>query len=320
MIPGRDPAPRHPISRSSPPTAAVSLALLRPHLLVPAWAAAATGVAVLPAGTAAPLETRAIVAGLGWSAVLAAGHVLNLWRDRQVDLLNRKNRFWRGRIGADRLPAIAAVLAAGGIGLGLARPAALPPLIASLLLVLAYNLPPLDLSRRWGADVMAHLVGFALVAPWLGQSLVAKTIGAELGPATIYLAGPVTAGFLWSTMLDAEGDRRAGKTTWAVRWGQSATARAAVIVACLVPALAWAWLGWIALPGAVLLIAAASGPLLRPPCRSGGRRLTRTAVGLAVIAAALPVVLRWPAAGLGLALLGGVAVVGVEWTEGQATP
>ena len=35
------------------------------------------------------------------------------------------------------------------------------------------------------------------------QSLVAKTTGAELGPATIYLAGPVTAGFLWSTMLDA---------------------------------------------------------------------------------------------------------------------
>jgi 1,4-dihydroxy-2-naphthoate octaprenyltransferase len=321
MIP---PTPAPPSRAAWPVRAALRLAVLRPQLLLPAWAAAATGAALVPPGTGAAPARNVATALIAWSCALAAVHLLNLVTDRRSDRWNAKNLFWMGRVSEAGLRRVAAVAAAaallGAFALVLApgrdRDAGeggpvLLVVVATLLLGGVYSLPPLRLSARWGWDLAANACGYGGLAPWLGAALAAGAPppAAFLGVEAV-LVPLVGAAFLWTTLLDREGDARDGKHTWAVRWGLRATRRAAALLAGVALAGALAGLSGLS-PGdapraaRVALAASALGVLLlalvllRP---TAGRGAQQRAVPAAVLLTALPglVIRPW----LALPLLG----------------
>jgi len=329
--------------------ACLGLAVLRPHLLVPAWVCCATGGALVgragddggfgpspPPGIGnsgipglPPLggpETAALAA---WSAALAAIHLVNLAADRASDAANRKNLFWHDRlppgqlIRCSHLVAVAAVLLAVGAGLvagdvSAARPSALGSAAAvatvlTLVLGFCYSLPPVRLVARWGWDLLANCVGYGLIAPWLGASLVLGRIarGAEILSAVSVLLPLVAGAFLWTTVLDLPGDRRTGKRTWAVRWGERRTLQVAVLAAAAAVLAAFvsaptldggSLLFRARLAGAVVVLAVALLLAVRPARPQALRR----AIPLAVMAAAAPGLACWPSLAV---ILGGWLLV-----------
>jgi len=306
MIPEtRLPAP----AAAWPVRAALRLAVLRPQLLLPAWAGAASGAALAPPGARPAPAWLVATALLAWSCALAAVHLVNLVADRRSDLWNAKNLFWMERVSASGLRRAAAVagaaallaglapvLAAAGSG-GAAGPAFLA-VCATLLLGGAYSLPPLRLSARWGWDLAANAAGYGALAPWLGAALAS---GGPPPTATFLAAAAVLVplvgtAFLWTTLLDRDGDARDGKRTWAVRWGPRATRRAAALLAGLaliaaLAVLAGPFAG--AAPRAARTALAAAALALLPPAllllrSAAGRRALQAAVPAAVLLAALP--------------------------------
>jgi hypothetical protein len=213
-------------------------------LLVPAWIGAAAAAARLP--NAAISGTAGWLAVGGWSLILAGTHLWNLAADRQSDAYNRKNLFWHGRIAPRRLSVAGWITAGCGLLLvGVSVPAAAVPALVTLLVGAAYSLPPCQLATRWGWDLTCNAFGYGLIAPWLGLAVVGTAIGVAGGDAhpndtlrgvtsvlmtTAAVLLPLVAGaFLWSTLLDAAGDRAVGKRSWAVRWGQRATAAVVLV-------------------------------------------------------------------------------------------
>ena len=289
-------------------SAALAIAVLRPHLLVPAWIGAAAAAARLP--NAAVSGTAGWLAVGGWSLILAGSHLWNLAADRQSDTYNRKNLFWHGRITSRRLSVAGWFTAGSGLLLvGVSVPAAAVPALVTLLIGAAYSLPPYQLVMRWGWDLTCNAFGYGLIAPWLGLAVVGTAIGMAGGATqpndtlrdvtsvlmtTAAVLVPLVAGaFLWSTLLDTAGDRAVGKRSWAVRWGPRATAAVVLVVlavsgaACLIwPSSAHRW-DAVAVGGCLVIAVAV---LWRPR----GRWLIRGGVFLAVATAALPAAVRWP--------------------------
>ncbi len=288
--------------------AALAIAALGPHLLVPAWIGAAAAAARLP--NAEVGGTTSWLAVGGWSLILAGTHLWNLAADRQSDAYNRKNLFWHGRIAPRRLSVTGWITAGCGLLLvGVSVPAATAPALVTLLVGAAYSLPPCQLATRWGWDLTCNAFGYGLVAPWLGLAVVGTAIGVAgvdahpddtlrgvtsvlMRTAAVLL--PLVAGaFLWSTLLDVAGDRAVGKRSWAVRWGQRATAVVVLVVLAVSGAARLVWPSpahrWDAVAvGGCLVVGVAV--LWRP--RS--RWLIRGGVFLAVATAALPAAVRWP--------------------------
>ncbi len=315
------------------------IAATRPHLLVPAWAGAGTGAAwiALGAGLSPPVgDWRFWSIGGAWSLALAAIHLLNLVTDQLTDLLNGKNRFWNGHPPAKSIAVAAGSLAA--LALMLAWLAGMPALLcvaATLALGCLYSLPPARCSARGGWDLLVHLIGYGMVAPLTGASMVwgqalpqsATLILAGLWPAVAILLPWVGAGFLWTTLPDRPGDLLAGKRTFAVRWGARWTARLAIWSVWCAIGVGWLlavlrsdgwvpagkltpmpilWSKWL-LAGGNTVIAGFALLACAP-----GRRRRRTicwhwGVLLAVSGAALAGVLHWP--WLALAYLGWWAVI-----------
>jgi hypothetical protein len=254
------------------------------------------------------------LAAAGWLLVLAGGHVLNLWCDREGDATNHKNLVWRDRVPAAWLPRIAALLAGVGLVLASFHPAARWPLMATVALIAAYDLPPAHLAHRWWGGLLAHLAGYAVAAPWFGQCLAGDPEPGRLAGAAVWLAAPVAAAYLWTTLPDRSGDAAVGKVTWAVRWGvraTTATAFAAAAGGAALGALRYGIAGGAAGAG----LAATALVLHRHPAAVG---LVRAGVALAVAAAAVPALQRWPAATLVAAACGGFVWWSVERTAARA--
>ena len=307
------------------------LACLRPHLLLPAYLAAATGlVSRLRPGAewSGTTEIRSATAFLGWSLVLASIHVVNLLADRDTDRLNEKNLFWMEDLPGRSLALTAGLLATVGLAIaGWGHPVFLVPVGSTLLLGWAYCLRPLLWSRRWGWDALANVLGYGVLAPWLGALLVVPAEEANRWnildggfptAAILHLVPLVFAGFLLTTLLDREGDRLTGKRTWAVRFSPNGTRALAtgILVATGLGALfgfpdpggsfngGIGGLGgpasWCIRPGSSHLMAA----VLAGMAGLGTARRRRILIGaifLAVLAAGGPALLALPRLGLPLA-------------------
>jgi hypothetical protein len=314
---------------------ALGFALGRPHLLLPAWACATSGAALAEAAAAgafsAPPPGTLVLAGIGWNAALVSSHLWNLDADAESDIFNGKNLFWRRDLTRTRLRRLA--VASAGVALLIAAllpgtprlwvrsaanstldPGLVPASVliaATIALGAAYSLRPFRLAWRWGWDVLANGLGYGLLAPWFGLVAIAgeqATIG-RIAPVTATLLPYVGSAFLWTTILDARGDARAGKRSWTVRWGERATLRAAAVLAATA-ALAALWqLANQVRPsdltgnatgrdvwGAFLLLAVTVGQtaLALCLCRQAHPRSLRLAVMASVIGVGLPAMVRWP--------------------------
>lgn len=203
-------------------------AACRPHLMLPAWLCAATGITLARYPASTLTHPTVVLSCLGWSGLLAAVHLVNLIADQTTDQLNAKNLFWQGHLTARKLTIGAAGLCLCGLGLlAYVSPRLLLPAGLSLSLGLAYSAPPLRLSSRWGWDLLANALGYGFMAPWLGGLSASIGVSADTwalpGLSALYLLPMVSVGFLWTTTLDRHGDQATGKRTWAVRWGQRQT-------------------------------------------------------------------------------------------------
>ena len=287
---------------------ALTFAALRPHLLVPAWIGAAAAAARLPDAEVA--GTNSWLAVGGWSLILAGTHLWNLAADRQGDAHNRKNLFWHGRIAPRQLSITGWIAAGCGLLLaGVSVPAAAAPALVTLLIGATYSLPPCQLATRWGWDLTCNALGYSLVAPWLGLAVAGTALGVAGGdahrnetvrgitsvliPTAAVLLPLVASAFLWSTLLDVAGDRAVGKRSWAVRWGQRATATMATVWLVLSGAAHLVWPSP-ARPWDVVAVGGCLAVGVAIMWRPRSRWLVRGGVFLAVATAALPAAVRWP--------------------------
>lgn len=357
---------------------AVHFASLRPHLLLPAWGCALSGAAAVfvTGGDSLPRSSwPVLLAVLGWSSALVAGHLVNLVADRHSDAANAKNLFWPGIVskawlrwmaGGAALLAVVLAWTAGCLSLlspgaetgpvaagtltrwsslSDLRPCLMPGLLSpisavtllSLVLGLAYSLPPFRLAARWGWDLTANAAGYGLLAPWFGAEVIGEALAgttmasAAEAPAgnslatTVFVLLPLVAtAFLWTTMLDSSGDEATGKRTWAVRWGGRATLRAALSFSAL------AWLAAAAplaagdvdrlavarMVAATLVLPPAIWLVLHPPHRV----VLSRAIVLAVVAAAAPGLALWPWLAAPLAGWWFITRACHRWLEAQSAP
>jgi 4-hydroxybenzoate polyprenyltransferase len=207
------------------------LFVLRPLLLIPAWSFYLIGAGEglgksIPGG----FELPSIWTFAGLTAVLVTAYLLNQIFDRDSDAGNDKCPYLsRGIFGVRTL----LILALGFYLLASTcfrrlEDAQRIPLIAALVLSLIYSLPPIRLCARPVLDLLANAVGFGGIAFLLGYSL------SPAGHGGLVMALPYTllvgATFLHTTILDEDGDRRAGKRTTTVLIGAGASRIAAVVL------------------------------------------------------------------------------------------
>jgi 4-hydroxybenzoate polyprenyltransferase len=167
--------------------------------------------------------------------IAAFGHVVNDWADIEADARGGKPNVLAARSVGQR-----AALVAASLGLGLVPWAALPDvaaarvaLVAELVLLLAYSLPPVRLKARGWAGAVAD-AGYAYAIPFV--LVVALFTGG--GGAIPLLAGAWgllvgLRGILWHQVGDVEADRAAGVETVAGRMGPTRTE--AVVASVLLP-------------------------------------------------------------------------------------
>ena len=124
-----------------------------------------------------------------------------------------------------------AALAALGAYLALIRerPLLLPLIAAGVLLVWAYDLPPLRLSYRGGGEVIQGL-GIGVILPLSGYYLQVGTLLAF--PLQVLIPAFILgfAGHITTALPDVESDRRAAKHTYPVRHGVKRARRDSVLL------------------------------------------------------------------------------------------
>lgn len=215
--------------------------------MTPAWSffllgAAAgyqTGTGSALAGSRPPFPE--ITALLALTAILATAYLLNQIFDRETDRLNNKVFFLsRGLFTVKNLVfmALAYFLMASMLFHQVTAPQKLP-LVMALLLSLTYSLPPARLCSRPAFDLLANAAGFGGIAFITGFTVYNPSSGEAivLSLPYVFLTGGT---FLFTTIMDLEGDRKTGKLTTGIAIGERNSERlaCALIVAGLAIALA----------------------------------------------------------------------------------
>jgi 4-hydroxybenzoate polyprenyltransferase len=221
--------------------------LLRIPLLVPVWTIFLLGIITgssdarlggFLAGSTA-LSPVAWWGLLGFSLIVASIYVVNQIVDIESDRINHKLFLLpHGFISVRTAWILAAVCAFGGIGISIFLindPTITVLFIISLFVGFLYNLPPVQLknsafggvtANALGHGMLTFLVGWFIVRngrPFSQAALIAGLISGlapTLANAAVYLA---------TTIPDAEGDRRTGKKTFCVAFGEKKTAIIAAI-------------------------------------------------------------------------------------------
>jgi 1,4-dihydroxy-2-naphthoate octaprenyltransferase/chlorophyll synthase len=180
-------------------------------------------------------DARALGWGLGFT-VLGLGFIvlLNDWGDREVDAIKRRmfpdgcspktipdgilDARSVGFVGA--LFGGATLLVAAGAELALRRPLAFEAGLASMLLFVAYTLPPLRLNYRGGGELL-EMFGVGMALPLYNTYLQAGTVTPSawlwvLGFSLLSLASGIASG-----LSDEESDRAGGKRTFASVMGNA---------------------------------------------------------------------------------------------------
>ncbi|ERP32106.1 UbiA family prenyltransferase [Chitinivibrio alkaliphilus] len=207
--------------------------LLRPVLLIPVWA-----VLFLAAITGAPLPLFSGIREItpefwylffSFSAVAAAIFVLNQIRDIEGDRENNKlfllphghiSLFtaWVVLLVSTGISLLVSALFVGSFAMGC--------IFFCLLLGYAYNMPPFSLKDRPVGGLVANFLGHGILTYYIGW------YGMQYGEFDSVLMGfvyAIPAGFAnaavyaVSTIVDMDGDARAGKTTLAVKYGERST-------------------------------------------------------------------------------------------------
>jgi 1,4-dihydroxy-2-naphthoate octaprenyltransferase/chlorophyll synthase len=226
-----------------------------PKVFVPALLGQAVGAVYSGRPSAA-----ALAFGLLWMVADVAFIVLlNDWGDRAVDALKRRmfpqagspKTIPDGILPAEALLAAGlgaggvALLLAGGAGAALERPLLLPLAALSLLIFVAYTLPPLRLNYRGGGELL-EMVGVGGVLPALhayaqcGQWAPSLLVALAPGLLALSLSSALASG-----LSDEESDRAGGKRTWASTFGNASARRGSEALLAL-GALLWLAAPWVA--------------------------------------------------------------------------
>ena len=210
--------------------------VLRPIILIPAWSFFLLGIARSPAFVRTP-ATDATLAAL--TAILISGYLLNQVFDRESDEANNKCPHLSLGIFTPRTLVVMALvffvmasLASQRVG-GASRLL----LIGAVALSLTYSLPPVRLCTRPILDMLANAVGYGGGAFLLGFLAGNGSFGTGVAIGWPYVL-LVAATFMFTTILDVDGDRVANKLSTTVWMG---VFRSYVFAGVLhVAALVWA--------------------------------------------------------------------------------
>lgn len=268
--------------------------LTRPVLVAVVWIFPLVGARGLAAG-----DRRLAWLLLECAGLAGAAFVANQLADRDSDRVNGKcETLARGLAGGREAVVLAAVMAAAGLGaawqLGVGHLAA--AVLFLLASAVAYNLWPLRAKDR---PVLAPLLAAPAYLLLAGQGAV---LAGWQGPALVGRVLPVTlAGLslsLLATVPDAPGDRRAGKRTWTVAYGEAAAWRVALLLmgAAAVAALSAGDIQ-VTLPAT-----AAAALMVRGQSRRPAGAAAVAVLRAAVAAMALALAWSWPWICLGVAV------------------
>lgn len=230
------------------------LFLFRIPLLAPVWTVFLYG-ALLGRGSEASLTPDHLVPALVAFSFLVGGiYILNQIFDIESDRLN--NKLFLLPQGIVKLPtawvvAVLSLMAPLVVAFFFDAPLGLV-FALSTLVGFFYNCRPLELKNRPYGGLLANMLGhgfLAFAAGWLSTAqidllMVIPGIAVSLANGAVYLI---------STILDADGDGRTGKQTFAVRRGERITGitAMALVTACLVLSF------WI-VPHRIILVATAA--------------------------------------------------------------
>lgn len=252
-----------------------------PVLLIPVgpfyigWVLAAQS--LLPTDWSFYVALASILPFLGLGTVLA-----NDAFDVNVDALSvRKGAFAssRGEVDRRRLSLLAGAFLVISFGLALVASLEFAVVIALLIgLALLYSVPPVQLSKRPGPDLLANMIGIGVLCTIAGWVLAAPD---SLPPMIWLVTSALGAGtfFLLPALMDFESDSRGGKMTVAVSlgWVGACGLGAALIsmadvgiiymsMASIVLKPAFLWIAWPIILGEVVIfpVLARRRDLLKP--------------------------------------------------------
>lgn len=230
--------------------------LTRPTLMYPVWTFFLAGYwsADRLSETSRAGITGAVLIGIGVTMIMAAVYILNQTQDIETDRINRKLfLICDGHVTLSSAYLEAALLTFTGLFFAFMADAR-AGLLLFLLFVLAawlYSYPPASWKDKPVASVLVNGAGGMLIASlgWVaagGEGLIPlRTI--------VHFGGYAAVAF--NTMLpDIEGDRAAGKITFAVRYGLRKTVLWALITMSLTTGFAAVFQEWILFwPGLIMI-------------------------------------------------------------------
>ncbi len=203
--------------------------LMRPILFIPLWAPIFLAYAACAQGETfsfnflLPLRFWLIFAS--YTLLMGAVYIVNQIEDRDSDLINNKLFLIpRGIISIKTawIEATALIVASATIAIITQDMAFYFVWLVSLLLGLAYSLPPFKLKSRPFADVLANTIGYGLLAYISGWISIK-----DFSITTLWYSLPlfffVLAVFLNTTIPDIKGDKASGEITTGVFLGQRTT-------------------------------------------------------------------------------------------------
>lgn len=222
--------------------------LLRFPLLAPVWTIFILGwitgtPSVLPGGRfTSPLPDSAFshlwIMLWGFSLIVASIYVINQIVDIESDRINHKLFLLpHGFVSVRTAWVIAAICTGSGFAIAaLFNSTVLILFGLSMLLGIFYNLPPLSLKNRPWGGVAANAFGHGMLtflAGWYCAKFPAPLSSSILTTGLISSIAPALANgavFLATTIPDAAGDRKTGKTTFCIKFGPGITARTAALL------------------------------------------------------------------------------------------
>jgi 4-hydroxybenzoate polyprenyltransferase len=276
--------------------------LLRPLLHVPTWTVFLLGDAFVHGGSFRFVPTPWPVARalLLFTATVGGIYVVNQIADIESDRRNNKLHILpRGLISAcEAWVYVALLFAAGLIGafwilsqLGVA-------FALATAFGLVYSLPPARLKDRAISGLVANGIGHGALAFVIG-AIVSTRLDARMLAAGAPYVFAVAAVYLFTAIVDVNGDRAESKRTAAVAWGVRSAGWVAVgchAVALCAAVFAGKLLFGAKVPGDPVLAAAAaiSFPFMLAAAIRGGMRDARAAVHVMSLSLAVGVGVQRP--------------------------
>jgi 4-hydroxybenzoate polyprenyltransferase len=177
----------------------------------------------------------------GFSLIVASIYVVNQIADIESDRINHKLFLLPHRIVSIRTAWVLALFCAvSGMLISIfLGPVFIFLFATGLFLGFLYDLPPFELKNHAWGGVISNILGHGVLTFLIGWFLSKELFSFTTGLLKTGLLSSAAAGFangavfLATTIPDAEGDRRTGKKTFCVRFGERATAKTATVFCAL---------------------------------------------------------------------------------------